>query len=380
MHDTTPAPRPRLADLSACLVLAVALATATVPAQGTASPAETGETFPVQVGPVEGLAALEPADPRTPALAAHAPDASQGLLSGEVHPSGATLDLVHAETFSLGLLWTDAGPQWVTVEDGTIVPAGVDEAQLAGTGSASLRGDTAPTPDERASLASSSPSPKDGVLQIALEGDFEYWQRFRSTWDTYQLRVIHLVSSLYEHQVGVPFEVTDQRISTSGDQPVTGDEICEGFERDVLDQFRLYREEHSPTTASVREAAHLFTSKTFRGTTTIGCAFISEIDTHAAYGVSQVINQPARDVSLVAHEIGHNFDGEHFRALPTPNGTADAGDCDQPASVMYPCVGDGDRMVFTRTAADQHVPWEGAELVRDGGNLPHMVDYSHDRT
>lgn len=367
----------RLGPAAACL-LALALAAATVPVPGGGAASDDRREVPVRLGPVGDVAVLEPADPRSDELRAEAPSVADGLFSGTLAERGWALDLVVGEDASLGLVHGPAGPSWVRLADGVLVP--VDRSVLAGAVEGPIdREREAPTEAEAGST-----SPKDGVLQLALEGDYEYYTKTLDAWDEYQLQVIHLVNAIYTEEVQVPFEIVDQRIATSPDQPVTGDEICVPGPDDVLQQFRDYREAASPTVDSERELAHLFTGKAF-SSTTIGCAYLSEIDTSYAYGVSQTfgplsVGDLVRDVVLVAHELGHNFDGWHHRSMPTPGGTWELGSCTELATIMNPCLGDGKLPTFSNTYGLDPVPWEEAELAQDGGNHPHMQAYGQART
>lgn len=369
----------RLGPVAACL-LAMALTAATVALPGGAAEAEDEREIPVRLGGLNDVAVLEPADPRSDELRAQAPEAAEGLLSGTLAERGWSVDLVSTEEASLGLVQTPAGPTWLHLVDGALLP--VDRGIVSDAVEGPIDRERDAPADARASTG--SPSPKNGVLQLALEGDYEYYTKTLAAWDAYQLQVIHLVNAIYAEEVQVPFEVVGQRIASSYDQPVTGDEICVPGDEDVLQQFRDHRERSSATRDSERELAHLFTGKTF-SSDTIGCAYLSEIDTAYAYGVSQTfgplsLGDRVRDVVLVAHELGHNFDGWHHRSMPTPGGTWEMGSCTKLATIMNPCLGDGKLPTFSNTYGLDPLPWESAELAQDGGNQPHMQAYGQART
>jgi hypothetical protein len=293
--------------------------------------AHSGDTWVLEVA-LPGIvdrAVLEPYDPRTPELAATLPEAASGIWAGDLAIRGWRLHLVAQEEVALGVLAVPGAAQWVALEEGRIVPFTLDDPGPGIPLPPPLRAPEAPE-----SITLPAASPKDGVLQIALEGDAQFRAAYFAHAENVQLTIITLVSAIFEANLGVSFEVTDQIIhSTAEPDPYQGaDQICTSNNRDILRQFRNHWEAVSPTTQDVREAAHLFTGRFTTGT--VGCAYIKQLDTSWAYGVSSVASPVTnanlyRNVALVAHEIGHNFDGRHGLAVGV--------DC-RTSTIMFPIL------------------------------------------
>ncbi|HEX2022780.1 MAG TPA: M12 family metallo-peptidase, partial [Candidatus Thermoplasmatota archaeon] len=228
----------------------------------------------------------------------------------------------------------------------------------------------------------------DGVLQILLDGDHEYWLRLGDSWDEYQLAVVSLVDLIYRAELGFGIEVVGQHVWTSPGPLSSSSGFCSGVSPDLLVQFTQHWESVAPTTRDVREAAHLFTGKTFAGGY-VGCGWIGQLETSRAYAVSRVGYAEAakvdravahRDALLVAHEIGHNFAGQHGRAAPTPGGVLDLlrTGCLNGATIMYPCVL-LNSPAFSEAPPLLAGPLASADVMQDGGNAPWMRAYATGR-
>lgn len=354
------------------LVLSIILLSATFGATAANDPAV--REVPVDLGADETVAVLHPADPRAPSLAADDPEAAAGLWAGQLSGDAGRVHLVEAEDGSVGLVETGDGLRWVTLDGGHLVPA-----EPAGSDAADR-----PALDDDALEAAhggqmmGTSSPVDGEVQILLDGDFEYWSSTRFDWDDHQLRVIHLVDLIYRHHFSIGFEVVDQHVTDVSDQPLTSNTICEpgGLLREFTGHWEIKR----PTLDAQRELAHLFTGKSLNSGNTIGCAWIQQLETENAYGVSQSygVGSLHRDVRLVAHEIGHNFAGEHDLALPTPGGPYDRENLTEPSSLMFPLVTTA-QPFFSDTPGGTESTAAEQGLVKDGGNVDPMRSYATGR-
>lgn len=339
------------------------------------------------LGPIAALD-LEPADPRAPALIEAAPEAAAGLYEAHASETGVHLWLVSTGRTDLGVLATPAGARWVTVDDGALIPYRAS----AETG-VSLAGDTERAPSMGPGDPSDSRSmhevdaDDDGVIQIALDGDSQYWVDKRSNWDEHQLQVAHLVNGFLRASTGIGLEVVRQHTYTWAerhDEPYTSNKLCDGF--DLLDEFKEHWEtERTPTGSAPREAAHLFAGRGIQGTT-IGCAFVREIETEWAYGVSKILPDPFgdparyareaglyRDAILVGHELGHNMGGSHDAALGAHCSVA---------SIMFPILcynrpSYSGAQLYNAAPACQQL---GVDSCLQWTNAPSMRDYTLSRT
>ncbi len=256
-------------------------------------------------------------DPRIPDLAETAPSAADGLFTGVLRDSGWALHLVWTNDLALGVLAADSGAIWVTVDAGRLVPFIPTPHTMAAIPETLSPPLHAPAEEP---MQESSVSTQDGVLQVMLDGDHMFHRQHLEGWREAQLAVIHLVDAIYQTNLGFPIEVVEQHVWTQEEQEPWEDErmLCGGGSTH-LRHFRDYWEGTSPSVDSAREATHLFSGKTFNGNT-IGCAYVGELDTSWAYGVSQVrgplqLSNLHQQVTLVSHELGHNFNGIHELAF-----------------------------------------------------------------
>lgn len=275
-------------------------------------------TLRVELPGVQDQVELVSHDPRPLALANTAPDAARGLYTGTLATQGWPLHLVYTDDVNLGVLAAPTGGQWVTVESGTLVPFQVQQMPIEPTG---VPGHLDAEATEAGPVPAVPVSSQDGVLQIRLDGDQWFHSQYQGQWREVQLMVTHLVSGIYVANLGFPIEVVDQHVWThDGPQPWgEADQLCQGGAQDPLRLFRSHWESALPITQNEHEAGHLFSGKRFAGNT-IGCAYIRQLETSAAYGVSQVrgpVQNPQlyQAVVLVSHELGHNFNGIHSLAI-----------------------------------------------------------------
>lgn len=361
----------------------LAAALLTLPAAAAAMPAP----FDAAVEAAGGTLALYPADPRTEEARADAPDAADGLLEGTL-PGGGDVHLVRTADGTAGLAEVGDVLVPVSVQDGTLAVWNPDVPAPAAPGA--LEGDAAEAPPAPEALppTTAADTAPDGTLDLLLDADAEYVDEHGDEWDDHQLRVVHLLDAILEHNLGTNVSVTEQHgWQDPSSQPLQSYELCASS--DLLSEFRAHWEGARPTTDAPRDAAHLFTGKNTVGTT-IGCAFVQELDTSYAYGVSEVRDGAStygrmaeiyQDTILVAHEIGHNYGGEHGRALPGP-GTPPSSLYCYGATLMYPtlCAENPTYSGQGTAAADglaQGTP--AADLVSPMGNAPPMRDYADGR-
>lgn len=332
---------PRTPPSDRWLALALLLVLLAAPL-GTVGRAEGTTSTPVHLATVTDSVVLTPADPRAVHLQDRAPEAADHLLEGKLAITGGLVHLVDDGERSLGIVETPGGPAWVTLGGGGLVAVGadqlpgipadaIDEEHAAPVDKGALH---APTPGERdAETTGSADAGQDGTLQIFLDGDRAFWADHRGTWAEHQLAIAHLVDAIYQVNLGIDIEVVEQHIwPLVGDNPLTSNQLCE--HPNLLRQFRDHWEATKPVVGHPWEAAHLFTGRGLQGTT-IGCAYIGQLGTPWAYGVSQTLGGDSlanlyRDVVLTSHELGHNFDGRHG---PATGGASCVG-----ATIMWPTL------------------------------------------
>jgi Metallo-peptidase family M12/FG-GAP-like repeat len=160
----------------------------------------------------------------------------------------------------------------------------------------------------RANAATSVPL---RVIEIATEADFLYLSHFNNnpnSANTEILKVLNMVEGVYERELGLTFSVVYQHTWSTGD-PFTG------FDRPgLVSSFQNYWNANFPTTQIARDAAHLFSGKSF--TIGGGYAYIGVICSNpgAAYGLSGYVDFVEGRYLITAHEIGHNLGANHSDA------------------------------------------------------------------
>ncbi|MEM9824417.1 MAG: zinc-dependent metalloprotease family protein, partial [Bacteroidota bacterium] len=142
------------------------------------------------------------------------------------------------------------------------------------------------------------------VVDLATDADFEYFQEYGSV-ATATVRIegdINLMEGLYQDQIGITFALVFQRVwSTSADPyDATGLNVAV---QEVVDEWE------TNMTGVNRDLVHMFSGRNHGGllgqVQALGtvCANPTE-----SYGFS-VVTPMSHEV--VAHEIGHNFNGMH---------------------------------------------------------------------
>ena len=152
------------------------------------------------------------------------------------------------------------------------------------------------------------------VATLAIVSDFDYYQNNSS--DPVQTTnaieaIINAVSIIYERQLGIRYELGQVDIWSGGNPiaPVSvgGGEINTNT---WLVDFRDWYNANLPAVS--RRYSHMFSGLDFGGST-IGLAYVGvACNQSSGYGVNQIReNRFASNVSLVAHESGHNWGANH---------------------------------------------------------------------
>jgi hypothetical protein len=157
-----------------------------------------------------------------------------------------------------------------------------------------------------------------------LENDFRFHLQFTAAgacptcWVTVQQAVLNVAEQLFESSnLGITFRITSQWTcptetacpygATLGSNPSTW-----------LLTFRNRWEDI--TTEPAHDLGHLLISTNLQGAT--GVAYLGTLSTDWGYGLSEVVPllSPTEAIGygIVAHEIGHNFNGVHEQAAPVP--------------------------------------------------------------
>lgn len=150
--------------------------------------------------------------------------------------------------------------------------------------------------------------------EIATEADYEYVIAAGGSVaaDAEILSIMNQVDGVYERELGVSFKVVYQHTwaAKGTGYPYTSTAVG----KEVLQQFTY----HWNTNFTVqRDLAHMWTGKDIVSETNnaglIGIAWTGVIcrNPGLSYGVSQRIGGVAEKYVLTAHEIGHNFGGQH---------------------------------------------------------------------
>jgi len=172
------------------------------------------------------------------------------------------------------------------------------------------------------------------VCEIAIDADYDFYLANGSNMAQTVAdveSVINAVSSIYENDVEVAYEITTILVRTDSNDPYS-----ETSAIPVLQEFQDYWNNNH--TAILRDTAHLFTGRNIVGST-IGIAYIGVIcHPTFGYGVSQTTFSTnfARRAVLTAHELGHNWNASHCNSPVDPNTGAP-----NPNFYQNCCNGDG---------------------------------------
>lgn len=143
------------------------------------------------------------------------------------------------------------------------------------------------------------------TVEIAIDCDYDYYQRYGSSANTVTSRVndiMNRVDVIYQRDVTIAYQITTVIVRTSPTYTWNGDM------GNLLAQFEsTWAQQHQNVP---RDMAHLFTGKgSFSGV--IGIANVGTV-CYGAYGVSKAYSSSnTTNAGLVAHETGHNFSANH---------------------------------------------------------------------
>ncbi|HEX6188686.1 MAG TPA: zinc-dependent metalloprotease family protein [Pyrinomonadaceae bacterium] len=142
------------------------------------------------------------------------------------------------------------------------------------------------------------------VVQLATEADYEHVTKSGGSTQANDeiLSIMNQVDGIYNTDLGIGFTIVYQHTWATANDPYTATSAS-----GTLSEFRSYWNDNKGTVA--RDLAHLFTARSmndYAGYAWIGvvCALPGQ-----SYAVSLV--RAWRPVTIVAHEIGHNFGGTH---------------------------------------------------------------------
>lgn len=146
------------------------------------------------------------------------------------------------------------------------------------------------------------------VAEIACDADFEYFQDYGSVNNTSNRiqNVLGTMNNQYESQVNLTHEITEIIVRTTSNDPYSSNDAST-----LLGQFRSHW--NSQQGGVQRDIAHLFTGKNIQNGT-IGIAYLGVICNQGfGYGLveSDFNNNFGCATDLSAHELGHNWDGDH---------------------------------------------------------------------
>ena len=145
------------------------------------------------------------------------------------------------------------------------------------------------------------------VAELGCDADFEYFQDYGSVANASNRiqNVIGVMNNQYESQVSLTHVITAIIVRSNANDPYTSNDAGT-----TLNQFRA--EWLNNQGGIQRDVAHLFTGKNINGGT-IGVAFLGAICSSFGFGLveSDFSNNFACVTDLSAHELGHNWGGNH---------------------------------------------------------------------
>lgn len=150
-----------------------------------------------------------------------------------------------------------------------------------------------------------------GTLQVAelgCDADYQYYLDYGSSTTNTSNRIQNVIATMnnqYESQVDLTHSITTIIVRTTNNDPYSSNDAVT-----LLNQFRNHW--NGSQGGVQRDVAHLFTGKNLDGGT-IGIAWLNAVCTSFAYGVveSDFNNNFGCATDLSAHELGHNWGGNH---------------------------------------------------------------------
>ncbi|HEX9945509.1 MAG TPA: zinc-dependent metalloprotease family protein, partial [Thermoanaerobaculia bacterium] len=148
-------------------------------------------------------------------------------------------------------------------------------------------------------------------LDIATDGDGEYYQRYGVGGFDRIAAIINGVDGIYRNQINLFLRITFQQLWTDpATDPYTSP-------NDIIATINQFTDWWNANRANVnRDVAHLFSGKSF--STFIGYAWIAVVCNNPgrSYSVSQDLEPQFIRVELMAHELGHNLSATHDDQSP----------------------------------------------------------------
>ncbi|MFI4855984.1 MAG: M12 family metallo-peptidase [Phycisphaerales bacterium JB065] len=156
------------------------------------------------------------------------------------------------------------------------------------------------------------------VAEFGADADFEFYQSLGSNSTAVEnsiTNIMNSVSTLYENQVGIAYEVTGIIVRTAEPDPYSS------TNPDVL--LPAFRSEWLNNVGNTipHDIAQLFSGKNFDGST-IGLAYVGTVCTNSKYGIVETTccGSFSCRTDLTAHEAGHNWgSGHHSGSNSTMN-------------------------------------------------------------
>jgi len=142
------------------------------------------------------------------------------------------------------------------------------------------------------------------TIDLATDADYEYYSKHGSASNSYIASIVNAANVIYQRDLGLQFNIVNQRVRTSSAQPFTSTSP-----QSLLDQ--LTSSYNSSGGIGSADLMHLFTGKDLDGSSA-GLAWISVIcaSKSYSYGLSQYVSSSI-DPLLFAHEVGHNLGAKH---------------------------------------------------------------------
>ncbi len=187
-----------------------------------------------------------------------------------------------------------------------------------------------PRPDSGRGAAGAVPR----MLRLAIDCDYEFYQRFASSTDAasaYVATLIGAVAQIYRNDFNASVRISFLRVWATPEDPWT-----EPNAQNQLAQFRSYWLANGA--GIERKAAHLLTVRQLAGAG--GVAYLGGLCSSFGYGLSGYLNgffpmplqsnRPQNwDVMVVAHELGHNIGAPHTHSMSPVVDSCGLGDCSQ---------------------------------------------------
>jgi hypothetical protein len=148
------------------------------------------------------------------------------------------------------------------------------------------------------------------VIELATDADYEYVTRLGGAAQANAeiLSILNMVEGTYNAELGLSISVVFQHTWSQPD-PYGGANTS-----DLLTAFQNHWNTNYPTSSVPRDAAHLFTGKSYA--LSAGIAFVGAIcrTPMYAYGLSGYISWAPGKFMIPEHEIGHNLGADHVDA------------------------------------------------------------------